>query len=308
MNKKYTIINSNSQNDGTTFCIDYIFYIVIFILLIYIASLVIPNKYKDNFSNIYEKFGGVNSSNINQSAKSSLNTNNKPTEIVKQSEERKNTKSESESESESRKKMNMVSTNSIVEQRPTIEQLYQQLKSKNTILSDSNSHLEKSLKEKERAIYLSKFYNKIDEKSFNNEVDFINTNFATTILPTAELTGKKIISNQNELSNVLNEVKTFKNMYNVGDIVTQNSDFNITADNICYADHMDKLAADPEFKKKYPNCMVCSVNPESNYKFTNSYKNTKTNINKVCLFNPNASANSDEFNYDGCAKVCSVNQ
>ena len=41
----------------------------------------------------------------------------------------------------------------------------------------------------------------------------------------------KVIGIDNDLNKVLNEVKTFKNMYKVGDIVTQNSSFNINADN-----------------------------------------------------------------------------
>ena len=64
------------------------------------------------------------------------------------------------------------------------------------------------------------------------------------------------------------------------------------------------MNTDPKFMQKYQHCMVCSVNPESEYKDYNSWKKTKTNINKVCLFNFNAKPNSDILNYEGCMNNC----
>ncbi len=294
MNKKYTIINSNT--DPEKICIDYIFYIVIFILLIYLICLVLSNKYRDNFNNISEFFSGnvttPKISNAQAVSNQQPNLNKPPATTVP-----------------TVPTVPVSPTLSVVqqqEQKPTIEQLYQLLKSDNAVLKDSKSYLENTLKKKDKAIYLSKYYNKVDEKSFNNEVDYINSYFANTVLPTSDFKDKRLIVDQNELNNVINEVKTYKNIYKVGDIVTQKSSINIDKDKICYADHEDKIAADPDFKKKYPDCMVCSVNPESTYKFTKSYKNTNTNIHKVCLFNQNAAPNSDILNYDGCKKVCDI--
>ena len=247
MNKKYTIVNANSQNS----CVDYFFYIIIFILLIYLCiNIITNNNYRNILTNIHERFD----------------------------------------------MMNMLPASSCSSSN--------EYKRENEMLKENEKMLQDTLKKKERAIFLSKKYNKVAEKSIDNEIDFINTYMQKTVLPTDSFDNKIIVTNEQQLNNLINQTKMFKNIYKVGDRVTTNSDFKINKDDICYNDHQDKILKDPNFKQKYPSCMVCNINPEKSYKNTKSWENTKTNIHKVCLFNDNAQPHTDVLTYDGCAKMC----
>ena len=292
MNKKYTIVNTNFGD--SEFCIDYFFYIVIFILAIYLVIQFMSTNYKDNFSNYKENFELINFNN--SSATSATAEATPATSISNQN------------------KINMkVVTKRIFNTTPsegqplTIEQQLQEAKTQNNALKVSKETLEESMRKQARALFLSNNYYKIDNSSFNNEISFINDDFVGIRLPASDFKGKTLISTQAEWNNLISKANEYKNLYKVGDVVIKPSEYNISKDTICYKDYETHLSNDPNFKKKYPECMVCSINPDSDYKNTKSWKNTKTNIHKVCLFNPNAQPNSTILNYDGCRKLCSIN-
>jgi len=309
MNKKYSIINTNPES--TEFCADYFFYIVIFILIIYLVVLIVTRNYRDNNVSGIEKFEISNSvnqtsnnSSVNKTA-SSIPSNNTTSSIAMQMQTMPMMQNRQENLTNN---SNITSANLTTSEntKPTIEQLLDQAKFKNIELSLSKEILEETLKKQKRALYLSKRYNKIVNSSLTDEIDFINIDFEDIQLPTSDFENKQLISTQKDLNDLISEVKEFKNIYKVGDIVTQKSDYNISKDNICYKDHSKFLKQDPNFQKKYPECMVCSVNPEQSYKDTKSWKNTKTNIKKICLFNPDSNSNSDILDYNGCAKMCKL--
>ena len=328
MNKKYTIVNSN-LND-TEFCIDYFFYIVIFILAIYLVIQFMSTNYKDKSSLLNENFESVSAvdSTAQSQAATSTSLQNKAT-----SSSAKNianatsckgwtcdingqvcpqgTPGASDASYICQNGTWIKTTSAAVgESQPqvlTLEQQLQEAKTFNNILKISKETLEGSMKKQARALYLANNYYKIDDSSFNNEITFINNDFADIRLPESNFNGKNLIKTQQEWNNLLANANGYKNLYKVGDIVIKPSESNISKDAICYKDYETHLSNDPDFKKKYPECMVCSINTDEDYKNTKSWKNTKTNIHKVCLFNPNAPANSTILNYDGCRKLCSTN-
>jgi hypothetical protein len=95
----------------------------------------------------------------------------------------------------------------------------------------------------------------------------------------------------------------FKNIYKPGDIVNQNSTFNIGKNEICYRNKDKLLDIDNKFINNYPNCMVCSINDN---KDTIGWTNTHTNIDKICLFNTNPEPNSGIPNFDNCKTMCNI--
>ena len=177
------------------------------------------------------------------------------------------------------------------------------LKSQNNYLTDLKDNLEKTLDKQSRAIYITKNYLKVDESSYDNELNYLNSVFNDTILPSAILDEKILINTRSQLQTLIDESKNFKNLYKEGDMITNPSTFGIEKNDICY----NKIDSDnmEDTIQKYPECMVCSIN-DKNYKDYNSWKTTKTNIKEVCLYNPNAGANSDILNYDGCKKICGI--
>jgi len=164
--------------------------------------------------------------------------------------------------------------------------------------------LENTIKEQTRAVYIANNYYRIDDSSFNNEKTFINDNFADIKLPESDLENKRLINTVDEFNDEIKKANGYKNFYKVGDVVIKPSDYNISKDDICYRDYKKSLSNDSQFKIKYPECMVCDVNNDSDYTNTKSWKTTKTNIQKVCLFNPNAPSASTILNYNGCKKLC----
>jgi hypothetical protein len=123
---------------------------------------------------------------------------------------------------------------------------------------------------------------------------------------------KKIINNQTELNTVLSEASKMKNFYKPGDIVNTSSTFGITKDDICYRQNNKPIKPTPDFMKKYPNCMVCTIENENenednkNLTDTLGWKNTKTNISKVCLYNPNATSKTGTPNLEQCKTFCNI--
>ena len=340
MNKKYTIVNINSNESN--FCIDYFFYIVIFILAIYLVIQFMSINYKDNFSNYKENFESTtlipNATNCDGwkcSIEGQVCPQGTPgasdgTYICQNSSWVKNNAVNSTAEAQSltvsngltiggsiglNPLNNLTVTDSVVignnatsetSQVLTIEQQLQEAKTQNNALKMSKETLEESMRKQARALFLANNFYRIDNSSFNNEIKFINDDFVDIRLPESEFTGKTIISTQQEWSGLLAKANEYKNLYKTGDVVIKPSDYNISKDTICYKDYETNLSNDPNFKKKYPECMVCSINPDTDYKNTKSWINTKTNIHKVCLFNPNASNDSSILNYNGCKNLCSL--
>lgn len=290
MNKKYTIVNAN-LNDSE-FSIDYFFYIVIFILAIYLVIQFMSRNYKDNFTNYKENFEQSSSNAIVSTAQATPATPATPATT------NKNIAAEN---------IITVKTTSNEGLPLTLEQQLQEVQVQNNALKLSKETLEESMRKQARALFLSNNYYKIDDSSFSNEVSFINNDFVDIRLPASDFSGKTIISTQQDWNDLISKANGYKNLYKPGDVVIKPSEYNISKDTICYKDYETHLSNDPNFKKKYPECMVCSINPDTDYKNTKSWKNTKTNIHKVCLFNPNAQPNSTVLNYDGCRKLCSVN-
>jgi hypothetical protein len=273
MNKKYTIVNSSLN--PSEFCVDYFFYIIIIILVVYLVAQLINSNYKDNFSlGINENFDSSRPDSIKITAEST------PVLGVKSTTE-----------------ANLY---------PSLELQLQEARLQNDALVNTKKELEEAINKQKRAMFLAKNYYKIDDGSFGNQIEFINGNFSDIRLPESDFNNKTLITGMGDWNKMMEKTSQYKNLYSQGDIVLHPADNNISKDNICYKDYSSNLSSDPEFKKKYPECMVCSVNPESDYKNTPSWKNTKTNIHKVCLFNPNAPDDSTVLNYSGCKKLCGM--
>lgn len=181
-----------------------------------------------------------------------------------------------------------------------------QLENENEILLDMKNQLETVLKGQTRAIFLSTTYDKVDESSFTDEINFLNVDFDATIFPQIDLAGFNVITEQEKFDSLISEAKQFKNFYKPGEVVTNNSTFNINKEKICYPDLKTDLAIDPNFLTDYPECMVCSINKD--YENSKSWLNTKTNIDKICLFNSNVEPNSGIPSLSECKSICNVSQ
>lgn len=155
------------------------------------------------------------------------------------------------------------------------------------------------------AYYISSNFDKIDDESFKG-TDFLTHRFNSDGYPQIDLKNFKVIENQEQLDNVIGEVKTFKNYYKPGDIVTDKSSFNINSTNICYRADGKPMKLTEEFKEKYPQCMVCSVVDKKDLPDSDTWRETKTNINTVCLFNPESKNNSGIPNLSECKKMCKI--
>lgn len=175
----------------------------------------------------------------------------------------------------------------------------------NEELNLSKSKLEDDIKNQARAYYISSNFDKIDSESFKG-MDFIAKRFDSDGYPQVNLKNFKVIKNQEQLDDVVNEVKTFKNYYKAGDIVTDNASFNIDKNNICYRADGKPMKLTKAFLKKYPQCMVCSTVNKKDLADSDSWEDTKTNIESVCLFNPDSKKDSGIPNLEGCKKMCNI--
>jgi hypothetical protein len=322
MNKKYTIVN-NSYDYG--FWVDYFLFIIILILIIYLIIQYTYTNYNEYFINsnipnatscltpscsvegeICPK-GSLGASSTSLICKNGSWTKNNDDNINSEiNGSLVITNSLNKSETPKNEILSVKQT--ITESQPlTIDQQLQEIKTENDILKMSKQTLEENIKKQSHALFLANNFYKIDNSSFNNQYSFINDDFKDIKLPENDFKNKVIIKTQKQWNDLLTQTNKFKNIYKSGDVVVQPSDYNISKDDICYKDYKTHISNDKDFKNKYPECMVCSVtNPDSDYKNTKSWKNTKTNIQKVCLFNPNASPNSTSLNYDGCKKLCNI--
>jgi hypothetical protein len=358
MNKKYTIVNA-TLNDGD-FCIDYFFYIVIFILAIYLVIQFMSTNYKDNFSNYKEDFenqeqinstttssqvatsckgwscnidgeycpqgvpGAANNSyvckngtwtstadlgNNKENFVSDINSTNSRETFVSAVDSTAQSKPVTNQNTSTKSGATVSNTSGSQAQTLTLAQELLQAKAQNKACSNSRKTLEESMKKQARALFLSNNYFRIDDSSFNNEISFVNNDFVDIRLPESDFNGKRLIKTQQEWDNLLATVAQYQNLYKPGEIVLKTSDPGITKETICYRTWESTMANDPKYKEKYPECMVCSINPETDYKNTKSWKNSKTNIESVCLFNSDPTLkNGVTLNYDQCSKFCKISQ
>ena len=153
--------------------------------------------------------------------------------------------------------------------------------SENENLKTKLENLKQELSNKNNEINKINNYTKYN-KSVNNSI------IHNAQVPSISFKGKNVINTKAELNKYIGEVDQFKSQYQIGDIVTKSSDFNITAEDIC---NNHKLNNDDEIN----NCMVCSTQKNIN-------KDNNTNIKSVCLY-------SDDgiMNYEKCQDLCSVN-
>jgi hypothetical protein len=180
------------------------------------------------------------------------------------------------------------------------------LQQENKELTNFKDTVSKKIDEFDRANFLATNYNKVDPASYTKELDLIYNQFENTDFPTTDLTKYKVISNELELNNIIDSVSKFKNFYKPGEIVAGPSSIGIDKNIICYQDKGKLLKTDPDFLAKYPECMVCATNDSPDLKDTIGWKNTKTNISEVCLFNPNPEQNSPVPNLTDCKKFCNI--
>jgi len=188
----------------------------------------------------------------------------------------------------------------------TSQEILHDLTEKNKELNTIKDTLENKLIEQSQAIYISNNFNKVDSSSFNDELSYLLVNFSGTKFPEFNMDNKKIINNQKELDIIMTESKNMKNIYIPGDIVTSNSTFNISKDDICYRYNNKPIKPTLEFMTKYPNCMVCAVEDNNNIKDTLGWKHTKTNISKVCLYDPKATDKTGTPNLAQCKSYCNI--
>ena len=188
-------------------------------------------------------------------------------------------------------------------------EIMEKLKEKNAELTNMKNTLQNKLLEQSQAIYINQNFNKVEPSSFNEQLSYLLLDFADTKFPELDIDGKKIINTQTEYNNILTEAKEMKNFYKPGDVVSENSTFGINKNHICYRQNNQPIKQTPDFIAKYPNCMVCAIEENNeNLKNTPGWIHTKTNISKVCLYNPNAEPNSGIPNIEQCKTFCNINQ
>jgi hypothetical protein len=284
MGKKYQIINLNTDVNSSNECtIFYLLYIVLFFVIVFIIYKILFrfNPKEENFDNTSLNNNPNNNSSKNTQVPPSNNNSSKNTQVPPSNNNNNNS-----------------SKNTLND-----------LEEKNKELNMIRNTLENKLIEQTQAIYRSQNFNKIDSSSSNDEISYLLSNFANTKFPELNMDGKKIISSESELKNVLADVKRMKNIYVPGDIVTENSTFGISKDDICYRHNNKPIKPTPEFIRKYPNCMVCEVETtkeDKELKDTLGWKHTKTNISKVCLYDPMANDKSGIPNLSQCKTFCNI--
>ena len=183
------------------------------------------------------------------------------------------------------------------------DELYKQCTLNNNFILNKNKELEKKNKQQERSIIINNNYNKIDN-DFNN--DLFYKYFEDITLPQLNLNNKVLVNSEVDLNKIKSEMRNFKNIYKVGDIINKSSSENISSDDICYKDFDMNIKSNQDLKNKYTNCMACSINSSENYLNDNSWKKTKTNIKDICLYNVNSEDNSLIPNYNKCKQLCGV--
>lgn len=185
--------------------------------------------------------------------------------------------------------------------------IIEELKQENKELSEIKSSLENKAKLLDRANFLTNNFDKLNEESGDMLSNDIYSSFAKINIPQVDINNYRIILNQNDLSAVISNLSNYKNFYKPGEIVTMPSSEIIDKNIICYQNKGKVIETDPEFLEKYPQCMVCSVNNSPNLTETIGWKNTKTNISEVCLFNPDPDVKFPVASLEDCKKMCKIN-
>lgn len=168
------------------------------------------------------------------------------------------------------------------------------------------SALEKQLD----AQYIKNNFDLIEPSSMEKKMQQMMNEYNKVQFPSIDTIGSKnlmFISNTNELTDIVNKAKTMKNFYKVGDLIVSNSTFGIDKNKICFGSGANTGAE----IGKFTECMVCSVIPDDQLENSRSWKTTRTNINKVCLFNPNIDPNTTSpadpiASMEQCKKFCKV--
>ena len=285
MSKNYQIINSNTDTNNTDECtIFYVLYIVLFFVIVFIVYKIIFcfNSPKEGFANV-------------------------STTTIPQTGTQNASKTISKTEPKIALKTLPKTTSKTLPK--TQQQIMDDLKQKNAELANMKDTLQNKLLEQSQAIYLSQNFNKVDPSSFNDQLSYLLVDFADTRFPEINMDKKKVINTQTELDTVLADAANMKNFYKPGEIVKANSTFGIGKNEICYRQNNIPIKPTPEFMAKYPECMVCAVEDETNNEDlfnTPGWKNTKTNISKVCLYDPKAKPNSGIPNLAQCKTFCNV--
>lgn len=169
------------------------------------------------------------------------------------------------------------------------------------VRSKLTSVLEKQLD----AQYIKNNFDLIEPSSIEQKLQSITNEYNSVDFPMVDAEGHVFISNADELKDIVGRAKTMKNFYKVGDLVVSNSTFDIDKDKICFGTGTGTGA------RKYTECMVCSVIPDDQLENSRSWKTTRTNINRVCLFNPNIDPNTSSpadaiASMEQCKKFCQV--
>lgn len=275
---------SQKINDfDNNLCFDYLFYIVIFILILFLFTNKnnINNKYTPEAQNI--NFKNVNNTNKNFVSLENFNSledlDNKQCSI--------------------------------------------QIEKTTSFYKKKYEEANNILKEKERQEFLSNNYEKLSSNVENNNLFEIKYSLFSPkkIISNDDINKKIIIANNDDFNRIINEIDKFKNIYLPGDVVSNPSSFDINKKDICYnyINIDDSMKNDPNFMSKHPECMVCSTNsvnlqnpndikdPLNSYLNTDSWKKTKTNIKSVCFFNnDNIKKDSTILSYNQCKSFCKL--
>ncbi len=182
-----------------------------------------------------------------------------------------------------------------------------ELKNENKELANFKNTIDNKMVELERAKFLTDNYDKIVTEPDDKLTPSIYASFEKSNLPLIDIDKYRVIQDTSDLTNLLSQVSKYKNIYKPGDIVTDPSTETINKNIICYQDKGKLIETTPEFLKNYPECMVCSINESSDLKDSLGWKNTKTNISEVCLYNPNPDPNSPIPTLNDCKKFCKIN-
>jgi hypothetical protein len=300
MNKKYIIFNSEQSAD---FLSSYLFYIILISCLVCILSNYM-NYYNENFStsstaspskknNSSSKKNNSSGKKNNSSGKKNNSSGKKNNSSSKKTNLSSNMTNSSSSNISNSSSSNISNSSSL--KNPNLENLI----TENNELSDKLNNLEEKIILQNRIQYISNNFIKINDSSFPDEYKLINLYFKHLELPEIDLSTYYVISKETDFDILLKEAEKFINLYEPGDLVTTNSSFKIDKNTICYKNISDNL-----YIRGHPDCMVCSVNDE--YLNTTGWSNTRTNINKVCLFNKDAKPNSGIPSESDCKKLCNI--
>jgi hypothetical protein len=276
-------ISQKINNFDNNLCFDYLFYIVIFILILFLFTnkTEYNNKYTSDTQNI--NFKNIDSTNRNlvslENFDSLEDLDNKQCSI--------------------------------------------QIEKSTSFYKKKYEEANNILKEKERQEFILNNYKKLSSNKENDNLFEIKYSLFSpkNIISNNDINKKIIIANDNDLNKILNETNKFKNIYLPGDVVSNPSSFEISKKDICYSNINidDSIRKDPNFMSKHPECMVCSTNsvnfndpndikdPLNSYLNTDAWKKTKTNIKSVCLFNNNnTKKDSTILSYNQCKSFCKL--